>query len=148
MSGTWIRRTSAVTLIVLTGALAGCGSGDEETTTTESTPEATQTQAPDSAASGQELEVTAVEGADGLGWDPADLTAGAGPVTITMDNPDGNEMPHTVAIEGSGVEESGEAVPGGQTSTVSAELEAGEYTFYCPVGEHRENGMEGTLTVE
>lgn len=148
MRRTSIRRASATGLVVLVGAFAGCGGGgDEETTATESAPEATQTEAPPAEAA-QEVQVAAVEGASGLGWEPADLTASAGTVTVTMDNPEGNEMPHTVAIEGNGVDESGEAVQAGQTSTVTADLEAGEYTFYCPVGEHRENGMEGALTVE
>jgi uncharacterized cupredoxin-like copper-binding protein len=26
-------------------------------------------------------------------------------------------------------------------------IEAGEYEFYCPVGNHKDAGMEGTLTV-
>ena len=26
-------------------------------------------------------------------------------------------------------------------------LKKGKYTFYCPVGDHRSEGMEGTLTV-
>ena len=30
----------------------------------------------------------------------------------------------------------------------SADLKAGEYTYYCAVGNHRSAGMEGTLTVE
>ena len=31
---------------------------------------------------------------------------------------------------------------------LSVDLEAGEYTYYCPVGSHRQQGMEGTLTVQ
>jgi uncharacterized cupredoxin-like copper-binding protein len=27
------------------------------------------------------------------------------------------------------------------------DLKPGKYTFYCPVGDHRAEGMEGTLTV-
>ena len=64
-----------------------------------------------------------------------------------MLNPDGNQAPHAVAIEGNGVSESGEVVSRGGTSTVTADLEPGKYAFYCPVGDHREEGMEGTLTV-
>ena len=30
---------------------------------------------------------------------------------------------------------------------MTAELEAGEYEYYCPVGSHRQS-MSGTLTVE
>lgn len=57
-------------------------------------------------------------------------------------------VPHNVAIEGSGVDEEGEIVGEGETSTVEADLEPGEYTFYCSVPGHRQSGMEGTLTVE
>lgn len=74
------------------------------------------------------------------------LEAGAGAVEIVMANP--ATVPHNVAIEGSGVDEEGEIVGEGETSTVEADLEPGEYTFYCSVPGHRQSGMEGTLTVE
>ena len=80
-----------------------------------------------------------------LKFDKTELTAKAGTVTIDYDNP--SQTPHAVEIEGNGVEEKSETVTGGKAS-VSADLEAGEYTFYCPVGNHRGGGMEGTLTVE
>jgi uncharacterized cupredoxin-like copper-binding protein len=38
-------------------------------------------------------------------------------------------------------------VQGGKTSTVTADLKAGTYKFYCSVDGHRAAGMEGTLTV-
>ena len=57
-------------------------------------------------------------------------------------------MPHAVEIEGDGVEEDDRDGHGGDAPPLTVELEAGDYTFYCPVGQHREAGMEGTLTVE
>jgi plastocyanin len=66
---------------------------------------------------------------------------------VTIEFANEASIPHAVAIEGNGVEESSETINGGST-TLSADLEAGEYTFYCPVGSHRDGGMEGTLTVE
>ena len=93
------------------------------------------------------LEIAAAEDG-GLKFEPGSLTAPAGEVTITMDNPDGNSLPHNVALEGEGVDEAGEVVQPGSTSEVTADLQAGTYTFYCAVGSHRQNGMEGTLTVE
>jgi plastocyanin len=90
------------------------------------------------------LTLSADPGGD-LSFDKQELEATAGQVTITMDNP--AAVPHNVAVEGSGVDEEGETVEQGGTSEVSAELEAGEYTFFCSVPGHREGGMEGTLTV-
>ena len=55
-------------------------------------------------------------------------------------------MPHAVEVEGNGVEEESETVTGGETE-LTVDLEAGEYTYYCPVGSTART-MEGTLTVE
>ncbi len=74
------------------------------------------------------------------------LTAKAGKVSIAMGNPSG--LPHAVEIEGNGVEEEGETVQKGGTSTATAEVKAGTYEFYCPVPGHKEGGMTGTLTVK
>jgi plastocyanin len=81
-----------------------------------------------------------------LRFDKTTLTAKAGEVTIDMDNP--SDVPHAVEIEGEGVEEEGETVGKGGVSTVTAELQPGEYEFYCPVGNHEAEGMKGTLTVK
>ncbi len=56
-------------------------------------------------------------------------------------------MPHAFEVEGNGVEEETETITAGEAS-VTVDLEAGEYTYYCPVGQHRQAGMEGKLTVE
>ena len=69
-----------------------------------------------------------------------------GPLTINSVNE--SSVDHNIALEGDGVDEVGEIVKDGGTSTVEAEVQAGEYTFYCSVPGHREGGMQGTLTVE
>ena len=51
-----------------------------------------------------------------------------------MDNP--SDVPHNVVIDANGATP-GETVGKGEKSVASADLKAGEYTFYCPVGNHR-----------
>lgn len=82
-----------------------------------------------------------------LAFDTSTLKAKAGTVTITMANPSSSGVPHAVAIEGNGVDEDGETAGPGGTSTVTAKLKPGTYTFYCPVDGHEQAGMKGTLTV-
>lgn len=73
------------------------------------------------------------------------LAAKAGPVQITLSNP--SPLSHNVSLQGPGVAKQGPTVSHGQTSTVSATLKPGTYTFYCSVPGHRQAGMVGTLTV-
>jgi plastocyanin len=131
-----------VVSVLLAGAAIGSG------IITSATEEEHEAEAGEPAAEGGggpgELTLTADPGGD-LSYDKQELEAPAGEVTITMDNP--SSVPHNVSIEGSGVDEEGETVDQGGVSEVSAELEAGEYTFYCSVPGHQEGGMEGTLTV-
>ena len=136
-----MRRT--LIALALTGAIfAGCGGDDEE-------PESAATPA----ASAVEEAADAVEGAvavaspesGALEFDPAELEADAGTVTIAYVNP--SSTPHAFAIDGvdGGV---GETVSEGAAPPLQVELEPGEYEFYCPVGGHRAAGMVGTLTVK
>ena len=141
-------RKTATLAAALCLALAGCGDDDEESggggAATPSPAAETTPEGASGGGGGEQLQLAAP--ADGsLAFDETELTAPAGPVTIDLDNP--SDTPHAVSIEGDGVDESSETVSASTTS-VSAKLEAGEYTFYCPVGNHRDGGMEGTLTVE
>ncbi len=81
-----------------------------------------------------------------LAYDVSELTAEAGAITITMANP--SPLPHNVAIKGGGVDVKGPVVLKGGTSTVSADLQAGTYTFYCSVPGHEAAGMKSTLVVK
>jgi plastocyanin len=73
-------------------------------------------------------------------------TAKAGKVTIKMLNK--SSVMHDIAIQGNGVQQTGPLVSNGGTSTVSANLKPGTYTFLCTVPGHAAAGMKGTLTVK
>ncbi len=73
-------------------------------------------------------------------------SASPGHVTINMNNM--SSTPHDIALQGGGVNTIGKIVSNGGTSTVSADLKPGKYTFYCSVPGHRAAGMVGTLTVK
>lgn len=81
-----------------------------------------------------------------LAFDAAKLEAAAGTVSITMANP--SPLPHNIAVKGNGVDVKGPVVLTGGTSTVSADLKPGTYTFYCSVPGHEAGGMKGTLVVK
>jgi len=95
---------------------------------------------------GGDLALTSPEAGDLL-FEPDTLEAEAGEVVVTYTNP--SEVPHNVAIEGDGEDlAQSETVTGGDSADATAELEPGEYVFYCSVPGHREAGMEGDLTVK
>lgn len=131
---------------IVTGALDEEEHGAEATDAEaeEAAPAEAEEDAPP-AAGGEEIELSAVPSGE-LAFDTTELEAEAGSVTLTMANP--SPVAHNVSIDGGGVDEEGETVGEGETSTVSAALEPGEYAFYCSVPGHREGGMEGALTVE
>ena len=118
---------------------AGCGGDDEEPGTSgasESTP----------AAGGEAstLKIAADPGG-AIKFTETELTAKSGQVTVEFSNP--SQLPHAVEIEGNGIEEETTTVTGEDAPPITVDLKPGEYTFYCPVGDHRAEGMEGTLTV-
>jgi plastocyanin len=80
-----------------------------------------------------------------LAYEPKQLTAKAGKVTIDMAN--ASPIEHDVAVaQGTTVLGQTPVFSGGSKS-VTLTLKPGKYTFYCTVPGHRQAGMEGTLTV-
>jgi plastocyanin len=122
-------------LVLIAAALAGCGGGGSKKGS--STPTA--------AASGPATTLKLAADKSALKFDKTSLTAPAGKVTIQMSNP--SMLSHNVAIEGNGLDTAGQIVGNGGTSTVTANLKAGTYKFFCAVDGHRQAGMQGTLTV-
>ena len=77
------------------------------------------------------------------------------PATFTLDEPgtytfravnDGS-VDHALEVEGGGVEEETDTIAPGESGELTVELGAGTYELYCPIGNHREQGMEGSVEV-
>jgi uncharacterized cupredoxin-like copper-binding protein len=141
----------AIAPVAVALVIAGCGSSSNSsttaaTTTTKPTSTPTTTSSTSSAHKGQVLKISADPGGQ-LRFTQSKLMAKPGKVTIVMDNPASAGMDHGVSIEGNGVDQDGPIVAAGKTSTVSATLKKGTYTYYCPVPGHKQAGMVGTLTV-
>jgi plastocyanin len=134
---------SAISVLLAVGAISSAiitGALEEE----EGGEEAAGAERREAAAGGRELRLSADRGGD-LRFDKETLESSAGRVTLVMENP--SSIPHNVSIEGGGVDEEGNTVQRGGTSTVSATLRPGRYEFYCSVPGHRQGGMVGRLTV-
>ena len=139
-------------LLLAALALAACGGGDDTTgEETAAAPETTQESEPEKEAEGGSAGSAAVDfeadPSGALAFTSDEATAKAGKVTVDFTN--SSPVPHDVAIEDSSGETIAETevLAEGSDST-TAELEPGEYTFYCSVPGHRQGGMEGTLTVK
>ena len=80
---------------------------------------------------------------------PAEITAQAGQlIKLTFENE--GSTAHNLAFElTAGVVKFEEDVPAGETKEMefTVPIVLGEYPYYCPVGNHRQQGMEGTLTI-
>jgi plastocyanin len=144
----------ALVLVLAVFGLVACGSDDDSdgnTTTTETTAESGSNAGGGEAEGGSAGSAGAVafeaDPAGGLAYTSDKATSKAGKVTIDFSNP--QPLPHDVAIEDADGKEIAktDVIAEGSDST-TAELEPGEYTFYCTVPGHREGGMEGTLTVK
>ena len=82
-----------------------------------------------------------------LAYTETEVTAPAGNDTIEFDNP--ASLGHDVVIEDDdGNEVAKTDLIASSTTTTTADLKPGTYTFFCSVPGHRDAGMEGTLTVK
>lgn len=91
---------------------------------------------------GSELTVQAFE----WGFDLTGGTAVDGPITVNLENIGGTE--HDFTIDAAAGEARTITAPAGETASGELLLFGGqEYTFYCSIPGHRQQGMEGTLRV-
>jgi uncharacterized cupredoxin-like copper-binding protein len=130
---------------------AACGDDDDDDATTaasDATSEETATEdtttedTGGSSGGGETIDIAESE----FKIEPADPTAQAGEVTFAITNE--GSAPHNLEVEGNGVEEVSKTIEGGQATDLTVDLEAGTYEIYCAIPGHREQGMEGELTVE
>jgi uncharacterized cupredoxin-like copper-binding protein len=138
------RRFAALFVIAVAVAvpIAGCGGGGDDNSTSAETAGAAPTTG-GAAGGGQTVDMTAAD----YKFDPSDQTVKSGDVTFKLTN-DG-QTTHSLEIEdvnGQDKELEGDVSPG-QSGTLEVNLPPGKYEFYCPVGNHKEMGMEGEITV-
>jgi plastocyanin len=133
------------------GALTACGGdsggGDAAATTTSAAAETTTEATASSPAAGGESQtqaLTATEENFSISLDKDTLTAGSYEITVVNNG----SATHDLAVEEDGTTKatSDSIAPGGST-TLTVDLDAGEYVFYCSIGNHRAMGMEITVQV-
>ena len=135
-----LRAALPAALVVALIGVAGCGGDDNSgggTATTTTTGESTTRAA-------ESIDVSLTD----FKIDPANpRIAKAGQVEFRVKN-DGGTV-HNLEVEGpNGETELPSNLNPGQTGTLKVDLSApGKYEWYCPVGEHRDFGMEGEVTV-
>ena len=134
--------------VAATAALgvAACGSSSSGSSTSSSSPPATPPATQKAPAAGASRVALSAAADGSLAFNTTKLSAKAGRVTLVMANPSGSGLPHGITLSG-GVSASGQVVQPGGTSTLTTNLKAGSYTFFCPVPGHEAAGMKGTLTV-
>lgn len=86
-----------------------------------------------------------IDAIDGTAFQSTKATAAAGQVKVVM--PNKSALPHNIELDGVPAAK-GKVVTKGQTSTFTANLKPGTYTYFCAVPGHREAGMQGKLTVK
>ena len=127
--------------------IAGCGGDDDDDDGGEAAATATTTEAPATTPGGGGGAETVDMSLTDFALNPADPTVKAGSVTFNVTN-DG-QAPHALEVEGPGGEVETETLSGGGSEKLTVDLnQPGTYEMYCPVGNHREMGMEGQVTVE
>jgi uncharacterized cupredoxin-like copper-binding protein len=87
----------------------------------------------------------------------ADMEADEEPLTVSVPSPgtytfrvtNDADIVHSLEVEGHGIEAVTGDIQPGATATLEVELpEAGEYDLYCPIANHKQVGMDGSVMVE
>jgi plastocyanin len=132
------------------GALTACGgdSDDGNAAATTSAAAETTTEATESSpAAGGETQaqaLTATEENFSISLDKDTLTAGTYEITVVNNG----SATHDLAVEEDGTTEAtSDSIAPGESTTLTVDLDAGEYVFYCSIGNHRAMGMEITVQV-
>jgi len=146
----------AAALVVIAGTVACSGGDGEAEAGGAASPAATVASEPQAQAAVAEPTATAEPAAEGVkvevlatndySFEPEQIELKAGEtVTLVLDSSRSFESHSFVIDEIEGVNVAADA--GIVASIAFTPLEPGTYTFYCSVAGHREEGMEGTLTV-
>ena len=143
-----VRRLGALALAL--GLLAACSGPDESSSSsaaaTSAAPEASGTgsASPGSPDAAEGETVTATEGEMFIEFSEDSFSAG----TYTFDVVNSGSATHNFVVERDGADVAAtESISPGSSTTLTLDLEPGEYVFYCSIGNHRQMGMEVTVMV-
>jgi len=138
------RTRSALVPIAILLVAPGCGGGGGDATTGAASPPAATTSGPAASPAQTGTIVTA-----GLTEFNIELSqASLSPGTYTFVAEEKGQQPHALSIKGPGVDSATTPViqPGGASQRLTVTLQSGTYELWCPVGNHRQQGMELTIT--
>lgn len=144
-------RVLCVAILLATAVFAGCTQPEDgETTPDPGDGEANETETHE--VPGPADTTRSIEG-NLNGFQPGRMTVPAGQaVEVTFENTGNQGHNWGVDVDGDGDTEDDartDTIRAGETASVTFRIdEPGEYTFYCDVPSHRNQGMEGTLVVE
>ena len=126
--------------VLLLGVFAGCGAGGGGGQASKASSANTK------GSTGPVVKTIEVKESE-FKLDPAKITLNK-PGTYTFKAVNSGSTTHALEIEGKGVEEETEGIDPGQSAELKVSLKPGKYEIYCPVDGHKEQGMEGTVTVK
>jgi uncharacterized cupredoxin-like copper-binding protein len=118
-------------LIFVSLTAAGCGSDSDEAARTSGS------------GTGQTIEIGETE----FALDPSSVQVDqTGTVAFRVTN--NGAIDHALEVDGQGIEEETDTIQPGKSAELTVDLmREGSYELYCPIGDHREQGMEGELIV-
>lgn len=140
------RKVAAFAAAASLALLTGCGgSADTDTAAPSSSAAASPTESGGTeAGEGESQSLTATAVDFDFELDTTELAAGEYEVELVNEG----GASHDLRFERDGEDVAGtEVIQPGKTATTTVTLEPGEYVIYCSVGNHREMGMEKTVTV-
>jgi plastocyanin len=146
--------TGAAVLALALGGLTACGGSSSgsnaaasSTTGSAATSSSSESSAAGSSASGGSAEaesLTATETNFTIKLDEDHIKAGSYTITVVNDG----QATHNLAVEENGTTKAtSDSIGPGEKTTLTVDLDAGQYVFYCSIGNHRAMGMELTVQV-
>ena len=131
----------SIAALAIAAALGIAACGDDDDSSDSGSAGTTEEEA--AAPSGAPVKVVATE----FKFSPANPTiAKAGTVTFSVANE--GQAPHALEVEGPNGEAKTGTIEPGKSEDLEVDLgKAGTYEWYCPIGNHREQGMEGEVKV-
>jgi uncharacterized cupredoxin-like copper-binding protein len=132
-------------VVVVVAGLTGCGGGSGNSSNAAAS-RASGTTSSSSSSGGSAVKTITVSETE-YKLSPSTVSI-AKPGTYEFKAVNNGSVAHALEIEGTGVEEETSHISPGDSATVKVTFKgAGSYEMYCPVDGHKDQGMEGKITI-